>query len=192
MKRKMKNKKGFTLVELLAVIVILGVLLLIAVPSITSIIDNSKKNAFVSTSKMIAENVENLAIMDSYIGASTYCAIPIDSTNIKLDRGSLGTISGYVTVEGKTVKVFASDEISGTNYATGGVTLTAMNEKGYKPTSGISYATPTTLQTKDVCLTASGYDLTIVESSCTGTDKTWKDDVKGYTIGSEFFAKCDF
>lgn len=30
----MKNKKGFTLVELLAVIVILGVLLMIAVPAV--------------------------------------------------------------------------------------------------------------------------------------------------------------
>jgi len=37
-------KKGFTLVELLAVIIILGVLVLITVPTVTKIISSSKKN----------------------------------------------------------------------------------------------------------------------------------------------------
>ena len=41
----MKDKKGFTLVELLAVIVILGVLLLVAVPAVSTVITNSRKGA---------------------------------------------------------------------------------------------------------------------------------------------------
>jgi type IV pilus assembly protein PilA len=36
------QKQGFTLVELLAVIVILAIILAIAVPSITSLIENEK------------------------------------------------------------------------------------------------------------------------------------------------------
>lgn len=48
MKNKLKkiwNKEdGFTLVELLAVIVILGVILAIAIPGIGNIVDNAKKN----------------------------------------------------------------------------------------------------------------------------------------------------
>ena len=43
---KKTNKKGFTLVELLAVIVILAVLILLALPNVIKIMNNAKKNAF--------------------------------------------------------------------------------------------------------------------------------------------------
>ena len=46
--RKNKNK-GFTLVELLAVIVILAIIALIAVPVIMNIIDRARKSAFKDT-----------------------------------------------------------------------------------------------------------------------------------------------
>ncbi len=39
LKKLLKNQKGFTLVELLAVIVILGIIAAIAIPSIGNIID---------------------------------------------------------------------------------------------------------------------------------------------------------
>lgn len=42
------NRKGFTLVELLAVIVILAVLALVAMPNVTKLMENSRKNAFVT------------------------------------------------------------------------------------------------------------------------------------------------
>ena len=44
MKRNI-NKKGFTLVELLAVIVILAVLALVAMPNVTRLMNDSRKNA---------------------------------------------------------------------------------------------------------------------------------------------------
>lgn len=43
----MLNKKGFTLVELLAVIVVLTVLILMAVPKVVKVINNSKKSTFI-------------------------------------------------------------------------------------------------------------------------------------------------
>ena len=49
----MKKKKGFTLVELLAVIVILSILVLLAVPSVLKMMNGSKDNAF----KIEAENI---------------------------------------------------------------------------------------------------------------------------------------
>ena len=55
----MKNKgRGFTLVELLAVIVILAVILIIAVPKISDTIKNSKIASFESSAKTIATQAE--------------------------------------------------------------------------------------------------------------------------------------
>ncbi len=48
LKKLRKNERGFTLVELLAVIVILGIIAAIAVPSIGKIIDNTKEDAKVA------------------------------------------------------------------------------------------------------------------------------------------------
>ena len=53
-----KNKKGFTLVELLAVIVILAVILVIAIPRIIDVIDSSKLSSFESSARMIISDAE--------------------------------------------------------------------------------------------------------------------------------------
>lgn len=42
----MKNNKGFTLIEILAVIIILGILLIIAVPAVSESIMDSRKSTF--------------------------------------------------------------------------------------------------------------------------------------------------
>lgn len=45
LKKRIKNEKGLSLVELLAVIVILGIVAAIAIPAIGNIIENSRYNA---------------------------------------------------------------------------------------------------------------------------------------------------
>lgn len=45
------NKKGFTLVELLAVVVILSILMAVAVPNIISTLDRNKKETYIGDAK---------------------------------------------------------------------------------------------------------------------------------------------
>ena len=62
---KMNNKKGFTLVELLAVIVIMGILMMVAIPSVTRTIENSRKDTFVDIAKSYGNAVRTLWTSDN-------------------------------------------------------------------------------------------------------------------------------
>jgi len=53
LKKVLKNERGLTLIELLAVIVILGIIAAIAVPAIGAIMDNSKKDAHIANAQQI-------------------------------------------------------------------------------------------------------------------------------------------
>ena len=58
------NSKGFTLVELLAVIVIMGILMMVAIPSVTRTIENSRKDTFVDIAKSYANAARTLWTAD--------------------------------------------------------------------------------------------------------------------------------
>jgi type IV pilus assembly protein PilA len=68
---KMKNKKGFTLVELLAVIVILAIILVIAVPKILTVIDDTRTESLKSSAKMIISSAEREYATRTALGTST-------------------------------------------------------------------------------------------------------------------------
>ena len=57
----MRSKKGFSLVELLAVIVLLGLILLIALPSYDKYIDKLAESAYTTNEKqsMISGGIHN-------------------------------------------------------------------------------------------------------------------------------------
>ena len=91
------NKKGFTLIELLAVIIILGVLMIIAIPSVTTYIQNSRKNAYIDTAKEIvsgARNLVNEGKLKMFDKAATYY---IPEKCISTENGSQSPFGEFKT-----------------------------------------------------------------------------------------------
>ena len=104
---KKLNKKGFTLVELLAVIVVLAIVMSLAVVAITNVLDSTRKNSFVADAKSFLEGAHQLVSSDGVSnlfgpsngdfaptcsgGSTDTKYIPISAIN--LDRG--GVTSPY-------------------------------------------------------------------------------------------------
>lgn len=76
-KQRIKNEKGLTLIELLAVIVILGIIAAIAIPSIGSIIQKSKEDAVKSDAITVLNAAKN------YVAANGIPDTAIESTELE-------------------------------------------------------------------------------------------------------------
>ena len=59
------NKKGLTLIELLAVIVILAIIALIATPIVTNIINDARKEAAKDSTYEYVKAIENKVALDN-------------------------------------------------------------------------------------------------------------------------------
>lgn len=112
MKRFLQNQKGLTLVELLAVIVILGIVAAIAVPTVGSIIQKSRVNA-VKADAIQVINAAKLYVAEYGVPATTLGITPnSDTTNELADYvDNVTTLQSYqVTVGegGTTFKITAT------------------------------------------------------------------------------------
>ena len=78
------NKKGFTLVELLAVIVILAVLALVAMPNVTRLMENARKNSFTTEAEEFAKYAQtaytNVQLAGSLTNSAKISKIKVPGT----------------------------------------------------------------------------------------------------------------
>ncbi|MDE3839778.1 prepilin-type cleavage/methylation domain-containing protein [Bacillus methanolicus] len=97
--KRLKNQKGLTLIELLAVIVILGIIAAIAVPSIGGIIQKSKEDA------VKADAIQVLNAAKTYVAANGIPAKPLEKTDLEnyIDEPNLDAdFKVTVTSDGKS------------------------------------------------------------------------------------------
>ncbi|RYL87539.1 prepilin-type N-terminal cleavage/methylation domain-containing protein [Sporolactobacillus sp. THM7-4] len=104
---RLKNQKGFTLVELLAVIVILAVIAAIAIPSITGIVANQKQKANVQDALNI---IHAAKLYNSENGDQTNRTITYDDLKNSLDHVS--DTSFTVTVTNGVYSISGHDGIA--------------------------------------------------------------------------------
>ena len=83
------NKKGFTLVELLAVIAILAILVIIALPNVLKMFNDSKKNSFITEAKTVYSEVSKKYISESMKGNKLTYISSKDDTKLEMTGRNL-------------------------------------------------------------------------------------------------------
>ena len=102
------KKKGFTLVELLALIAILAILVIIALPNVLKMYNDSKKNAFMTDAQNLAKEVSSKYISESMKGNKVTVISnkqnPLDMTGRELEYNfeldSQGKIKNMIVSNG--------------------------------------------------------------------------------------------
>ena len=78
------NKKGFTLVELLAVIAILAILVIIALPNVLKMFNDAKKNSFLTEAKTLYSEVSKKYISENMKGNKLTYISSEDDTKLEM------------------------------------------------------------------------------------------------------------
>lgn len=194
MKRNI-NKKGFTLVELLAVIVILAVLALVAMPNVTRLMNDSRKNAFITevenfvtyaqtsyTNSQISGTVpkgpdESLITGQKFndVSYDYYCvsyAKLVSGGFIQKSNGDnyKGIFEIYMPTDGTSTKTIIY--MSNGNYQINGLSINKLANKSYEEkTTQTDYAflNSSSLElSRSACYTAPGTELTTHANAALG------------------------
>ena len=105
----MKNKKGFTLVELLAVIAILAILVIIALPNVLKMFRSAKENTFVTEVQEIVKTAEQNYLSGSLSNKECKC---FSSASNPLNLNGRNNIEYYVEFndKGQVINLIVKDD----------------------------------------------------------------------------------
>ena len=117
----LKNKEGFTLVELLAVIVVLAIIMIIAVPNVLTSMNTAKKSSFVVEARKVLNKAQEQYQTDSLTKAAAEMPTCYSLADLNIETG--GKYYGSVSVTNNEFKIYLYDG----SYAVQGKTSTELN-----------------------------------------------------------------
>lgn len=91
------NKKGFTLVELLAVIVVLAIIMIIAVPSVVENMNKAKESSFKVYSQKVLSSATSIFMSDQMLNPAITSKCYVIETELGLTTA--GRYTGWVVAE---------------------------------------------------------------------------------------------
>ena len=180
--KKVLNNKGFTLVELLAVIVILAVLALVAMPNVTSMMKQARKDSFTtevisftqyaetsyttaqmsgtepkSADKSLIKNVKVGQINYDYYCVS-YAQLVKDKLVSKVGDKYSGIIELFIPTQDAGKNQIIVSMTNGDAYAIDAVSVGRLSTKTYESATGknLGKYNDGTALTKSACTIASG------------------------------------
>ena len=105
----MKSKKGFTLVELMIVVVIMAILVAVAVPIYNAVTENARKKTCATNRRNIVSQITNNAMSDTTILKANLAA----GTTFDIITNDAGDDVDTTGLETETAKVFADTNEDG-------------------------------------------------------------------------------
>ena len=94
----MRKKNGFTLVELLAVIVVLALIMIIAIPAVLDTMNKSRRQLFVEYAEKVLIAAQTQYVTDSSLGNIAGAGYYVYDIKTDLGLQSVGSYKGYIVV----------------------------------------------------------------------------------------------